>query len=102
MANDLLERLLDAQNRHDLDVFVVCFHDDYRSEQPIHPDRTFIGSGQVRETWSAVFRASLTSKPTVACGKGRGWLLGRVGPARHPCRWHTLGNERRDDLRRAL
>jgi ketosteroid isomerase-like protein len=49
------ERLRRAQNAHDIDAFVACFHSDYDSVQPAHPDRAFRGSGQVRENWSAVF-----------------------------------------------
>ena len=55
MATDLLERLRDAQNAHDLDAFVACFDERYRSEQPVHPDRAFVGSDQVRTNWAAVF-----------------------------------------------
>jgi hypothetical protein len=51
----LVERLLDAQNRHDLDAFVACFDSAYRSEQPVHPERTFSGSDQVRANWGALF-----------------------------------------------
>jgi SnoaL-like domain len=50
-----LERLRDAQNRHDLDSFVDCFDPAYRSEQPVHPDRAFTGREQVRRNWAAVF-----------------------------------------------
>src|SRR4051794_7110089 len=49
------ERLLMAMNRHDLDAFVACFADGYRSEQPAHPDRAFRGAAQVRENWGGVF-----------------------------------------------
>ena len=42
-------------NAHDIDAFVGCFHDDYQSEQPAHPDRAFRGREQVRRNWSAVF-----------------------------------------------
>jgi hypothetical protein len=49
------ERLLAAMNRHDLDAFVACFADDYRSEQPAHPGRSFAGAAQVRANWSGVF-----------------------------------------------
>ena len=55
MAGDVFERLQDAQNSHDLDAFVACFDSDYRSEQPVHPDRAFTGSEQVRRNWAAVF-----------------------------------------------
>ncbi len=48
-------RLRDAMNAHDLEAFLDCFHDDYRSEQPIHPGRGFGGREQVRKNWSAIF-----------------------------------------------
>jgi len=48
-------RLRDAMNDHDLEAFLDCFHEDYRSEQPIHPGRGFGGRDQVRANWSAVF-----------------------------------------------
>ena len=49
------EQLAVAMNAHDIDAFVACFHDDYDSEQPAHPDRAFRGNAQVRENWSAIF-----------------------------------------------
>jgi ketosteroid isomerase-like protein len=33
---------------------LACFHEDYRSEQPIYPARTFQGIDQVRKNWSAL------------------------------------------------
>ena len=53
---DMLERLHRAMNEHDLDGFLANFHDDYRSEQPAHPERAFGGRGQVEENWGAMFR----------------------------------------------
>lgn len=50
-----LERLVAAQNAHDLAAFVACFQPDYQSEQPAHPARAFKGSEQVRKNWSAIF-----------------------------------------------
>jgi hypothetical protein len=55
MEADVLDRLLVAQNQHELDDFVACFASDYRSEQPVHPNRAFVGREQVRRNWSAVF-----------------------------------------------
>jgi hypothetical protein len=52
---EVVERLNAAMNAHDLDSFVACFDDDYESEQPVHPDRTFRGAGQVRSNWSEIF-----------------------------------------------
>lgn len=48
-------RLRDAMNSHDLEAFLDCFQEDYRSEQPVHPGRGFGGREQVRANWSAVF-----------------------------------------------
>ncbi len=49
-------RLRDAMNAHDLEAFLACFHEDYRSEQPVHPGRGFGGREQVRTNWSTIFR----------------------------------------------
>jgi hypothetical protein len=54
-ARDFFERLVAAQNAHDIDAFVSCFATDYSSEQPAHPDRAFVGSEQVRKNWTAMF-----------------------------------------------
>src|SRR5688572_23919292 len=51
------ERLVDAQNAHDLDGMLGCFDPGYRSEQPAHPARTFTGTDQVRKNWSALLAA---------------------------------------------
>jgi ketosteroid isomerase-like protein len=51
------ERLLQAMNAHDLEKHVACFHEDYRSEQPVHPARAFTGREQVRENWSRLYRS---------------------------------------------
>lgn len=57
MADDgvsvLIRRLQSAINRHDVETFVECFHEDYRSEQPLSPERSFRGRDYVREIWSA-------------------------------------------------
>jgi ketosteroid isomerase-like protein len=50
----LLDRLTAAQNAHDLEGMLACFHEDYRSEQPLFPARTFRGIAQVRANWSAL------------------------------------------------
>ncbi len=48
----VLERLHTAMNRHDLEAMLECFDSDYRSEQPLHPNRGFSGKEQVRKNWS--------------------------------------------------
>lgn len=52
---EVFERMLRAQNRHDLDGMVACFSRDFQSEQPFHPERNFIGQGGVRRNWGFFF-----------------------------------------------
>ena len=42
-------------NDHDLEAFLACFHEDYQSEQPAHPERGFGGREQVEKNWAALF-----------------------------------------------
>lgn len=51
----VVNRLRDAMNAHNLDDFLDCFHDDYKSEHPVHPGRGFGGRDQVRANWSKIF-----------------------------------------------
>jgi ketosteroid isomerase-like protein len=51
----MLQRLLSATNRHDLDSLVDCFAADYRNETPAHPSRGFQGREQVRVNWTQIF-----------------------------------------------
>jgi ketosteroid isomerase-like protein len=53
----VFERLIEAQNAHDLGAMLDCFDPGYRSEQPVHPARAFTGSDQVRKNWSALLAA---------------------------------------------
>jgi ketosteroid isomerase-like protein len=55
MTELVVERLDRAMNAHDIEAFVACFHDDYESQQPVHPDRAFDGRDQVRQNWSSIF-----------------------------------------------
>lgn len=48
-------KLNDAINDHDIEAFVANFADDYLSEQPVHPSRTFRGRDQVRKNWTMNF-----------------------------------------------
>ena len=52
---EVLERLCNAMNQHDLEGFVACFDPDYQSEQPAHPGRGFAGRDQVRKNWATMF-----------------------------------------------
>lgn len=51
----VLERLVRAVNRHDLDAVEGCFADGYRNETPVHPARGFTGREQVRHNWEQIF-----------------------------------------------
>ena len=53
--NLVFERMIQAANRHDLDAMVACFAPDFRSEQPFHPERNFVGPVGVRKNWSFFF-----------------------------------------------
>lgn len=54
--NATLAMLNDALNRHDPEAMAALFAADYRSEQPLHPERGFGGSDQVAANWRQMFR----------------------------------------------
>ena len=51
----VFERMIQAANRHDLEAMVACFVPEFRSEQPLHPERNFTGQAGVRKNWSFFF-----------------------------------------------
>lgn len=51
----VVERLRDAMNEHDLEALVDVFDQDFISEAPAHPQRTFRGADQVRRNWRQIF-----------------------------------------------
>jgi predicted SnoaL-like aldol condensation-catalyzing enzyme len=51
----VFERMIEAANRHDPETMVAYFAPDYRSEQPVHPERNFVGRAGVRNNWSFFF-----------------------------------------------
>ncbi|BCW45454.1 nuclear transport factor 2 family protein [Arthrobacter sp. StoSoilB5] len=53
--SEVIDRLLVAMNAHDLEAVAALFHEDYHSEQPAHPGRTFVGRGQMHANWAAMF-----------------------------------------------
>jgi ketosteroid isomerase-like protein len=55
LMSSVLENLTEAQDSHNADRFASYFTEDYRSDQPAHPDRTFSGRAQVLANWSSVF-----------------------------------------------
>jgi ketosteroid isomerase-like protein len=52
---EVVERLRDAMNSHDLEALVDVFDPDVVSETPVHPQRTFRGVDQVRRNWEQIF-----------------------------------------------
>jgi hypothetical protein len=54
---DVIARLVEATNAHDLDALVGCFAADYVNETPAHPLRSFRGREQVRRNWERIFAA---------------------------------------------
>lgn len=54
-AQQMVQRLAEATNAHDLDALVACFGEDYVNETPIHPGRGFRGRDQVRKNWEQIF-----------------------------------------------
>ena len=54
---DVIDRTVEAMNKHDLDGVAAFFHEDYDSAQPVHPARAFIGRAQMRANWEAMFAA---------------------------------------------
>lgn len=51
----VFKRMIQAANRHDLNALVACFASDFRSEQPLHPERDFTGRAGVQKNWSFFF-----------------------------------------------
>ena len=51
----VIDRLVGAVNGYDLEGVVSCFADDYVNETPVHPQRGFRGSDQVRTNWAQIF-----------------------------------------------
>jgi len=52
---DVVERLAALMNEHDLPGAAALMHQDYRSEQPAHPGRAFVGRAQMEANWKAMF-----------------------------------------------
>ncbi len=54
---EVVERLRDVSNAHDVEGIVACFAADYRNETPLHPARGFVGREQVRRNWREILAA---------------------------------------------
>ena len=55
VSADVLRRMQTAMNAHDVDAFADCFTEDFHSEVPIHPARTFTGRERMRSNWMGLF-----------------------------------------------
>lgn len=53
--SDVVGRLAALMNEHDLARATALIHQDYRSEQPVHPGRAFVGRAQMGANWKAMF-----------------------------------------------
>lgn len=53
--SEFVDKLTAALNAHDLEAATALFHEDYRSEQPAHPGRAFVGRAQMHANWQAMF-----------------------------------------------
>jgi len=53
--SDVVERLASRMNEHDVAGAAALIHQDYRSEQPAHPGRAFVGRAQMQANWAAMF-----------------------------------------------
>jgi len=53
--SDIVDRLAAAINAHDLEAAARLMHPDYRSAQPAHPARAFVGREQMHANWQAMF-----------------------------------------------
>jgi ketosteroid isomerase-like protein len=57
MASSVVDRLVDAINRHDLERVTDCFAPTFAMVWPAHPARSFTGRDGVRRNWEAIFQA---------------------------------------------
>ncbi len=55
--NATISHLVDAINAHDAQRMAAWFTPDYRSEQPTHPNREYVGRDTLASIWGDLFRA---------------------------------------------
>lgn len=51
----VINRLLEATNKHDLEALADCFAPGYVNETPAHPARGFTGRDTIRSNWEQLF-----------------------------------------------
>ncbi len=84
-ARAVIDRLLKATNAHDIDALVGFFAPDYVNETPVHPDRGFTGSEQVRRNWTQIFAAVpdlVAQVTTLAQDRGHVWTEWQMSGSR--------------------
>ena len=55
--NATISQVLEAMNTHDAQRLGALFAADYRSEQPTHPDREYVGRDTLVAIWGDLFTA---------------------------------------------
>jgi ketosteroid isomerase-like protein len=89
----VLERMLDGFNRHDLDAIMSLFSNDCVFESPRGPDawgRRFVGPQEVREGLSARFKGI----PDVHYGDGDHFVAGERGASEWTLTGTTVDGDR--------
>jgi len=61
-AESLLERYLQAQEDHDLDALVSCWHPEVQVVHPMRPDRNWSGLDTYRRQWALIWGRQPTSR----------------------------------------
>lgn len=54
----VLDKLRDAINSHEPARVAACFTEDFRSELPHHPGRSFTGAQRVVANWTAIYASA--------------------------------------------
>jgi ketosteroid isomerase-like protein len=101
---EVIQRLQEAINAHDLDAMVACFASDVVSQQPAHPSRNFEGDARIRKNWSMILGAIPDLRAELVRGSQSGdtvwsewrWSGTRVDGAAHEMRGVTV-NQVKDD-----
>ena len=70
--NATISKMREALNAHDAEGLAAQFTPDYRSEQPIHPNREYGGRDTLTSIWGDLFRAvpDLTSEVVAEVADG--------------------------------
>ena len=87
----VIEALIAAVNRHDVEGIVAQFALDVRSDTPAHPARSFVGDDQVRRNWTGILGS---------IGELEARLLATATTPRTPDRTETVWAEIAFDGRR--